>query len=309
MTLSAATKFNLSLAVPPATDLAILRTVLYADVFDYPLTLHEIQRYLIGEALPVEAVQAALALLGERIANADGCYFISGRASLVDLRRERNDRAARLWQAARRYGRIVGHLPFVRMVAVTGALAVDNVKPNDDIDFLIVTVPGRVWLARAFAIFVVRLARLIGVHLCPNYILAETALAQDRRDLFVAHELAQMIPLTGHALYWQMRALNAWVADFLPNAPDAPRLEPDFAPRGPGWFLQRVLEALLSGTLGERLEQWERSRKMAKFQPQLKRAGTSAVLDEAQVKGHFNDYGERALEAYLRRCAEHQVQE
>jgi len=80
-------------------------------------------------------------------------------------------------------------------------------------------------------------------------------------------------------------------------------------PRGPGRLLQRVLETLLSGTLGERLEQWERSRKTAKFQPQLKRAGTSAVLDEAQVKGHFNDYGERALEAYLRRCAEHQVQE
>lgn len=313
MTLSA-TEINLSLAGPFAVDLAILRAVLYADVFDYPLTLDELHRYLPGEAPPVEALAAALVPSGggwlmAHIAHSGGYYCLADRTALAALRREREARALRLWRAARRFGRVVAHLPFVRMVAVTGALAMNNVKPDDDIDFLIVTAPGRVWLARAFAILVVRLARLAGVQLCPNYLLAETALAQERRDFFVAHELAQMIPLVDHARYRQMRAANAWTADFLPNASGAPRLEPDLAPHGLGLRIRCVLERALGGVFGDRLEQWERRRKTTKFRPQLERAGASAVLDELQVKGHFNDYGQRALEAYRSRCARYRLGE
>ncbi len=280
---------------------AILRAVLYADIFDYPLTLEEIHRYLEGAAASVEEVKSVLASsawLAARVAQVDGFYSLPHRQALAALRRQRKLEAARLWPAAYRYGRLMAHLPFVRMVAVTGALAMDNVIPGDDIDFLIVAVPGRVWTARAFAILMVRLARLTGVALCPNYILDETALAQARRDLFVAHELAQMTPVAGQAVYWQMRAANAWLADFLPNAAPLPRAAPDLAPRGLGRFVQRLAEQLFSGSLGERLEHWERRRKIVRFQKQLQQAGSAAVLDESQVKGHFNDYGRNALAAY-----------
>jgi hypothetical protein len=57
---------------------------------------------------------------------------------------------------------------------------------------MIVTVPPR--LAGARVSRAVRLARLEGVQLCPNYVVAETVLAQQRRDLFIAHSGA------GHAV-------------------------------------------------------------------------------------------------------------
>ncbi len=286
-------------------ETAILRTVLYADVFDFPLTVPEIHRYLIGGGATLAAVKTSLETsdwLAARLTRVNGYYAAAGRVEVAVRRDSRSAAAAQLWRAARLYGRVLAHLPFVRMVAVTGALAMDNAHPGDDIDYMLITVPGRVWLARASAIVVVRLARLAGARLCPNYLLAETSLHLDQRDLFVAHELAQMVPLAGHELYASMIQANAWTGGYLPNAAPPPRREPDTTPRGVGKLAQRFAEWLLSGKLGDALENWERRRKLAKFAPQLRQPGSAAALDATQVKGHFNDYGGVTLREYEQRC-------
>jgi hypothetical protein len=154
---------------------------------------------------------------------------------------------------------------------------------------------------------VVHGARLFGVRLCPNYILDTTALQQSRRDLFIAHELAQMSPLAGHDLYWEMRAANEWVNDFLPNAQSMPQPERDYSPHGLGRACQHALEWLLGGRLGNWLEGWERARKLNKFEKQLHQRDSAAVLDERQVKGHFDDYGGKALAAFEARCYQHDI--
>jgi len=46
-----------------------------------------------------------------------------------------------------------------------------------DLDYLIVTAPGRLWTARALTIGLVRLARRAGRRVCPNYLLSTRALA------------------------------------------------------------------------------------------------------------------------------------
>ena len=117
---------------------------------------------------------------------------------MIPLRVERDQASLLLWPPALSYGAWLARLPFVRMVALTGALAMRNASADDDdLDYVLVTAPGRVWLARAFAIVLVRLAKRRGVVVCPNYVLAESALAQDKHDLFMAHEVAQMVPIYG----------------------------------------------------------------------------------------------------------------
>lgn len=303
---------------PTLIEAAILRAILYADVFDYPLTGDEIHRYLCGEAVSPESVRAKLTSsewLAGRLSHVGHLYALAGRESLINLRAIRADASARLWPAARRFGALLAHLPFVRMVAVTGALAMNNAQAGDDgvangndIDYLIITTPGRVWLARAMAIVIVRLARLCNIALCPNYLMAETHLTQDQRDLFTAHELAQMIPLAGHEAYWWMRAANGWAADLLPNAASMPRYETDSTPHGFGRLMQRSAEMSLSGFAGEVLERWERRRKLRKFQPQLNHPRSAAILDESRVKGHFDDYGWQALRQYTARCAKYGIE-
>ncbi|MGH2521119.1 MAG: hypothetical protein ACRDH2_01335 [Anaerolineales bacterium] len=293
---------------PTAPDEAILRTVLYADIFDYPLTSTEIHHYLIGASFPPETVQATLNAspwLRARVTRANGYVTVRDRETLGALRDERQRSSAALWPKARRWAYLTGCLPFVRLVAVTGALAVDNAPPGDDIDFLIVTAPERVWLTRAFAIGLVYLARRSGVGLCPNYVLSQSALAQEPRNLFIAHDLAQMVPLVGRAVYAEMRAANLWADDYLPHARRPLREEPELAPRGVLRVLKRLGEWLLSRRLGDVLEAWERRRKLHKFASAALQPKSAARLDNERVKGHFNDHGGRILHEFELRILRH----
>jgi hypothetical protein len=285
--------------VPP--DEAILQTLVYADIFDYPLTPHEIHYYLIAKPATRDAVQAALAgspWLAGRIQRDNGYVMLRGRGAIGAQREARRRSSAALWPAARRWAAVMGCLPFVRMVAVTGALAVDNAPAGDDIDFMIVSAADRVWLARALAVVVVRLARRTGVGLCPNYVLAETALEQQRQDLFVAHDLVQMVPLVGQEVAEGMLRANPWTRDYLPHAGCPLRHEAELAPRGAWRLAQRLAERLLGGRLGARLEAWERGRKLKRFASLARQTGSAAELGADRVKGHFDDHGGPILQRF-----------
>ncbi|MBI5564494.1 MAG: hypothetical protein HY870_06340, partial [Chloroflexi bacterium] len=180
-----------SVSVVSGLERAILETVLYSDLFDYALTLAELAHYLIGVSATVDAVRAQLTRsnwLRERVRVIDGYVVVCGRETLIQRRRDRRSTSDRLWVRARRFVRVLSALPFVRFVGVTGALAMDNCAAGDDIDVMIVTAPDRVWLTRACSIALVRVGKLFGDTLCPNYLISENALALERQSLFVAHE-------------------------------------------------------------------------------------------------------------------------
>ena len=265
-----------------AMDRAVLSTVAYGDVFDFPLQALEIHRYLHGVAATTEATAAALARCCTHgaLVERDGYYTLRGREGLVDGRRERAERASRLWPVALRYGRAIAGLPFVRLVAVTGSLAWDNVPPAADIDYLIVTDPGHLWICRWLVALLRRSARLRGVTLCPNYMVTTRALGVTQRDLFAAYELCSMRPIAGVDTYRAMRRANLWTADYLPNAPDEPvSANGAVAPRG---ALSRLGEALLRSRLGVALEQYEMRYRIRKIRGYRLRSslGTGAPQGE-----------------------------
>lgn len=280
---------------------AALRAIAYADVFDYPLAPAEVHRYLVGVLAAPEEIDAALRE-GERALGWWACYrgyvTLPGREELVETRMRRAELAAKLWPKAVRYGQMLACLPFVRMVAVTGALAVDNVQPGADIDFLLVTEPGRLWLCRAMAIAVVRLAARDGAVVCPNYLISDRALALQEHTLYTAHELTQMVPIANLATYARMRRLNTWADRFLPNANGPPRqvaVDQPIQPRARG-----VAEAALRTPVGGWLERQEMARKVRKLRRQ-RGPGAEAAFCADWCKGHFEGHGQRTLEAFDRR--------
>ena len=274
---------------------AILDTIVYADVFDYPLTKQQIHRYLTGLCAPPELVFDQLKKMGppDGILQNIGQYtLLVGRENIVKTRVLREKVAARLWPAALRYGKLIAGLPFVRMVAVTGSLAMNNVDENGDIDYLIVTANGRLWLCRLLVLGVVWLAARERVSLCPNYLITERALEISNHSLYAAHEFAQMVPVAGLEVYLQMRQKNPWVNDYLPNATGAPGRGNWQAENEKTSLLRRLSEKILLTPAGTRVEAWEMRRKVRKLS--LENNDNPETLFNADIcKGHSNRHGQR----------------
>lgn len=289
-------------ANPCRVESAVLRTVAYSDVFDFPLRLDEIHRYLAGtRATRGQVREAVERLVPRHLFFAEGLVGLAQRPELIAVRQRRESAARASWPRAVAYGRRIAGLPFVRMVAITGSLAVGNMASAGDADYLIVTEAGRVWLARALVIQLVRAARLRGAVLCPNFLLSESALSLQERNLYVARELTQMVPVAGVAIYREMRSANSWTDELLPNASGPPRpLDPaaDSSTR-----LRSLAEAALRTRTGAVLERWEMNRKIRELsrsnddEPEVK-------LSAERCQGHAQGHGRRILSAYAERLRE-----
>lgn len=276
---------------------AAVQAVAYSDIFEYPLTAAEIHRYLPGVEFTRAELERLLrpgGLVPQHLSEQHGYYTLPGREATVETRLRRECDAARLWPRALHYGRLIASLPFVRMVAVTGELAVNNVQPGSDIDYFIVTEPGRLWMTRLLTIGVVRYAAPRGDVVCPNYLVSEQALVLDDRNLYTAHEIAQMVPVTGFATYRRLRELNGWVEEFLPNAGGPPTVAGSCPHGKPA---RRAAEAALRTRTGAWLERWEMERKVRKL------TGEHGFQAEASFtsdwcKGHVGGHEGRILERF-----------
>ncbi len=244
---------SISAAVDSPIEMAVLETLAYSDIFDYPLSLEELMRYL-----PIPADRDALknqiaAIPSVARDDSTGFYHLAGRGNIIAVRRAREAASRSSFNRALAYGKILGQFPFARMAAMTGSLAMLNLSANADMDFMLVTAPNRLWIARALAVTFGRLMRLTGDRICVNLLVSENSLEWSRHDLYSAREMGQMIPISGMTVYRRLRESNPWVASFLPNAGSAPGHSPD-TPRQSGSRLQRFLELLLPETLAARLD-------------------------------------------------------
>jgi hypothetical protein len=279
---------------PDKLSQAVLHTVAYSDIFDYPLTAREIHRYLTGVKASFEEV--AQALEAGPVTRTGGYFTLPGREEIVSVRAEREVRSHQLLPRAIRYGRVLGTLPYIRMVALTGSLAVMNVSESADFDYMLVAARGRVWTARAFALAFNRLTRLRGHTICPNLIVSETALAWPLHDLYSARELYQMIPVTGMDMYNRLLNANHWAKEFLPNCShDFSREQRGTAPvltdgvRKVAATLKAFIELPLHGKLGDRFENWEMDRKIVRFQKQAG-YGDETIFTAEICQGNFHHH-------------------
>lgn len=276
---------------------AILETLAYSDLFDYPLTLDELHRYLVDRA-DRDAVSRELASM-KGISTYDGYYFLSSRDEIVRIRRARTTASQGIYARAMGYGRMLGALPFVRMVALTGSLAVMNASAGADMDFMLVTRPGRLWTARAMAVSLGRLMRISGHRICVNLLVSEDALAWPEHDLYSAREICQMVPVTGLDVYERFREANAWTEGLLPNCMVSTS---GYVVGNGNAAIQRSLEFPLNGSAGDRLEAWAK-----KYQTQLIAErygeGDETIFTADVCQANFHNHRQRTAEIFEARLA------
>ena len=208
--------------------------------------------------------------------------------------------SAPAFRRAMQYGRILGRLPFIRMVALTGSLAMLNSDERGDLDYMLVAAPGRVWTARGFALLFGRLGARAHYTLCPNLIVSETALEWPAQDIYSAREICQMIPIAGQRTYERLRYENRWTDRFLPNATGVPGFIDSSMTDGSA--TQALAEWPLRSRLGDRVEAWEMGRKVRRLRRQPG-FGAETRFDAEVCQGNFLHHGAHTRQAFQQRLA------
>ena len=180
-------------------ELAIARSVLYASLFEYPLTLAQLRQTLIESSQTPTEILASYersASLRSLVDYEDGYFFPAGRRDLLGERRVRERRSRAFLLRHRTLLTVIGALPFVRLVALSGSIAHLNLEGSGDLDLFIVTKGRHVWSVMVAVIILAKLLRRRQT-LCANFVLADTALALTQQNLFTASQVIHLKPLVG----------------------------------------------------------------------------------------------------------------
>jgi len=278
-------------------ELAIARSVIYASLFDYPLTLDQLHESLIASTLTREQILArydSSPRLRSIVSFQDGFFFPAGRRELIAERRRREARSRKFLRRHRRMLQIICALPFTRMVALSGSIAHLNLDEGGDLDLFIVTRGRRVWTVMVAAIVLTRLLRVRRV-VCANFVMADTQLALAHDDLFTANQVLHLKPLLGSEVLEGFVAANPFVRRFYPNRRPA---RSDFLVDQPRWVraVKSAAETLLAPALPaieaicHRAYEWHLHRKSPSW-----RSPDAVRLDRDALKLHTQSHRRAVL--------------
>jgi hypothetical protein len=283
------------LPLPEATadDRAILRTVIYAGLFQFPLSFHELERRLMDARLDVRAIRARVLLpfLRERISITEGLIHPRGQEAWVELRRKRGAQAKALLQRHARALAILSRCPFVKLVALSGGCAHGNAT-DEDVDVFLVVKRARAWCVFGA---VMLMSKAFGLRrtLCVNYVVDEAAQSLTERDLFTASEIVGMRPLAGAEGYERFLAANAWVLEVFPNFGRRSREAGDIRPAGASPWCEALLDLGPAPVL-----EWLARRVLGAYLRKKARGGLGVVLEGARLKLHMRDHRPELLTAF-----------
>lgn len=209
---------------------SILKTLLYSDIFDYPLSKEEIWKFLISKNKEdKQSFLKYLNLKNDIFEYRNNFYFIKGRIEIIKKRQEKEKYSLEKIKFAKKIIQKISLIPTIYFIGISGALAMKNSDKDDDIDLFVVTARNSVWTTRLMIVIVLIFLRVyrkrngenVSNKICLNMLVDDStlALSKDRNDLYTAHEIAQILPIFNkNKTYEKLINSNIWIKDFLPNA-------------------------------------------------------------------------------------------
>lgn len=239
---------------------AVIHTLAYFSMFSHPLSEAELAKYMQFSHVPVVDLSETLSKLTamRMIGHLNGFYFLAGQQQFVEFRIERNKRAE-LWKnKIDRAVRVMSSLPFVEALALSGSLSKGTQDADGDIDFLVLTRPGRAWTFHFFFLALLKfLPKSLKKHLCANLILSADKTSIRRRSLFSATEIITLRPQTNSALWKDFFNENSWATEFYPEWVPTKHAEREALVSRPARaFVDRAMSGGFGDWCEEVLERW-----------------------------------------------------
>lgn len=278
---------------------SIYETLAFFDLFDHPLALEELARFVLRSQKDVLFCLESSPFFG----HFDGFYFLKGRENTSRIRRERFFHQQKLWKKVRRFTFLLRWVPFVEMLAVCNRLSYNAATEQSDIDFFVVTKSGRLFLARTFFMFFLA---LFGIRLhdgkmpgkfCLSFLVSEDAINLDiirlrPNDIYLAYWSTTLCPIFGREMYSKflnenILSENAWAREYFPDGilPCSEFFVSHFS------FFRKILEFFLSGGIGDFFEKklcdWQMARALKKWHEMGEPAGI--IISKNMLKFHEPD--------------------
>lgn len=293
----------------------ILETAAFFDIFNYPLTARELGRFGAWPAsVSLGDIEAALDRLvaSGRLETSQSFFYLPGQERLVAVRHERYNFTAAKFERAKRAARLFRLIPWIRLVAVANLIGGHNLREESDIDLLVVTDKGRLWLSRFLA---AASMSLLGWRPRPGASRDKICLsfwassdASDfsglrlKDDVYFRYWLAGLTPLyDAGGVYERLIEANAWLKQELPAWQDKrPVAQRRLA------SVRRAEGFKLFGRLLDWLELAAKRLELALLPPLLKRLmnqDTRVVVNDSVLKLHSNDRRAEYIELYRQRRA------
>jgi len=280
--------FDINLAQKKA-ELAILKTLIYFDIFDYPLSENDIKNF-IGHYISDEAFASALLQLSldKIIFRVGAFYSLQNNHQRAEERIQGNLRAQPLLAKAARIGAFLYKFPYVRAVAVSGSLSKNYADKKADIDFFIITKANRLWIARTFLHVFKKLTFLVGKEnfFCMNYFVDEEELVIPEKNIYTAVEIVTLLRLAGTFTLNKFFEKNNWTKDWLPCYEYKRNLKTAEKLSGFKKFVEWFFDSEVGETLDNLLYKWTTGRWQKKEKRGLKNS-KGQVMNLATGK-HFS---------------------
>ena len=290
---------------------SILKTLAYFDLFNYPLSLEDIRRFLDVEADEVVIEREVRSLLRQaRVYRTGPYYSLQDNPALADRRQKGEVHADELLLIAARNAKLLYQFPFVRGVCISGSLSKRFADERADIDYFIITRANRLWIARTLMHFFKKLSYLRGHQhrFCMNYYIDEEALEIKEKNIFTATELLTLMPMCGNGALDQFFEANSWTSLYLPHYRDRHWLDKGYHRTS---LLKRILEALFNNRLGDRFEKKLQSITDRRWKKKTERGDLNIKGDRMalQCSSHYSrpdpeNFQQKVLARFYRRLKE-----
>ena len=282
-------------------DKALLRAILYFDIFDYPITAEEAIAFAPSSVNIFSYDKTLEKLVSEKlIFRLGNFYSIRNNQQLAERRIRGNELAEQKMKTARRFSNLISYFPFVRAILLSGSISKGFMDETSDIDYFIVTEAKRLWIVRtALAIF--RRVFLFNSHknLCTNYFIDTDNLSIPDQNIFTATELSTLKPMYGQLIIQEFNSANQWAFSILPQGKFN-----ETTPQDKKQYIKNRIERVFSFTAMDNLNQWLMKKSMQFWRRKYAHAVSAPDFEiafrtkEGVSKSHPRFFQKRALEQF-----------
>lgn len=288
---------------------SVLAPLAYFDIFNYPLTLMEIWRYVFGKSIGLNQVSDILGQLKSKqiIEFREGFFYLKNREEIIKRRRDNFLLAERKFKKAQKFTKYLRWIPGVRAVAICNTLAYSNAPDDSDIDFFIITEPGKIWSTRFLA---VALTRFFGGRpsqgkvrdtICLSFfttvdnlnleqIILPSLRQKEYGDIYLIYWINQIVPIYEEdEKFAKFFKANDWTRKYLLNAINYNTVSRRCV-KPTNQFIKKIIGIVLANSFLENIYKKYQKKVLPGKLKKLSEAGdTRVVASDQMLKFHADD--------------------